>query len=261
MPLVMRDGVKLMVDEAGRGEPALLFIHGNSCDAEFFAPQVAHFSKSRRVIAPDLRGHGQSDKPEGPYDYKSFVDDLSAVCKTLHAPRVVAVGHSLGGAMAVRLAAARPDLVTAVVTLDSTLLPPADLALRLPALKDMLRADADPRAARVYFEPMFAAEDDPGLREWVLSRVERTPRRVLLALLELFSDPGFEAALKSVRCPMLCVSADRPRIDAAALRRLVPGAVTAQVACSGHFLTLEVPEQVNAMIERFLAVKLAPGRP
>lgn len=206
----------------------------------------------------DLRGHGRSDRPEGPFDFRTLTSDLAQVCKEAGLHGVVAVGHSLGGCLAVRLAAFRPDLVAAVVALDSRLLPPADLDLWLPGLRDRLRAEASPLAARAFFETMFDPEDDPAVKAWVLDRVASVPRDVLLSMVELYADPGYEQALRDLRCPLLAVSATRPRVEGRALRRVVPGVVLAQVACSGHFVTLEVPEQVNAMLERFLRIKLRP---
>lgn len=217
---------------------------------------MEHFSARHRVLAVDLRGHGRSDKPEGPYDFTTLAGDLALVCKESGLRQVVAVGHSLGGCLAVRLAALRPDLVAAVVALDSRLLPPADLNLWLPGLRDRLRAEASPLAARAFFETMFEPDDDPGIRAWILDRIAAVPRHVLLSLVELYADQGYEQALRDLRCPLLAVSASKPRVEGRALRRLVPGVVLAQVACSGHFILLEVPGQVNAMIERFLRIKL-----
>jgi pimeloyl-ACP methyl ester carboxylesterase len=215
-----------------------------------------HFSARHRVLAVDLRGHGRSDRPQAPFDFRILTADLSQVCKELGLHQVVAVGHSLGGCVAVRLAAFRPDLVAGVAALDSRLLPPADLTLWFPGLRDRLRAETSSLAARSFFETMFEPEDDPAVKNWVLDRVSAVPRDVLLSMVELYADPGYEQALRDLRCPLLAVSASKPRVEGRALRRAVPGAVLAQVACSGHFITLEVPEQVNAMLERFLRIKL-----
>ncbi len=257
MPTFIRDGIELHCSDQGQGEPVLLFIHGNSCDGTFFAPQIDRFSSRHRCLAPDLRGHGRSGAPQdASYSFHALTDDLAWLCKKLHAPRVTAVGHSLGGALAVRLAASRPDLVTAAVALDSTLLPPPGLDLWLDPLLRKLRAaenDTDAASLRDFFEPLFAPEDDQDRRQAILERVLRTPRHVVLALLELFRDQDCESAARAVRCPFLYVAAHRRRTDQAALRRLIPQAHFAQTALSGHFQTLEVPDQINAMLERFLA--------
>lgn len=67
MPKLDRDGVALYYEEQGQGKPALVFVHGWCCDRTYHAPQVAHFSKTHRCVALDLRGHGESDKPEEGY--------------------------------------------------------------------------------------------------------------------------------------------------------------------------------------------------
>jgi len=256
MPTYLRDELELHCIDQGMGDPALLFIHGNSCDGSFFAPQVEHFSQRCRCIVPDLRGHGLSGEPaDGAYGFHALTDDLAWLCKKLRAPRVVAVGHSLGGSLALRLAASRPDLVVAAVALDSTLLPPPGLDLWLDPLLRRLRAapegeDATPM--RDFFEPLFAPEDDPERKKAILERVLRTPRRVVLSLMDLFRDQDYESSARAVRCPFLYVAAHKHRTEQAALRRLMPQAHFAQAALSGHFLTLEVPDQINAMLERFL---------
>jgi pimeloyl-ACP methyl ester carboxylesterase len=63
MRRLRRDGVALFYDEAGGGELPLVFVHGWCCDHTYFAPQFEHFRRKHRVVAVDLRGHGQSDKP------------------------------------------------------------------------------------------------------------------------------------------------------------------------------------------------------
>jgi pimeloyl-ACP methyl ester carboxylesterase len=79
MPYVTRDGVKLFYEEAGVGEPPILLVHGWTCDHTYFAPQFGHFSIDHRVVAVDLRGHGQSDKPEQDYTPGAFAE-ISSGC-------------------------------------------------------------------------------------------------------------------------------------------------------------------------------------
>src|SRR5262249_5134579 len=77
MPTLSHHGVKLSYDDRGAGKPAFVFIHGWTCDRSFFAPQVQHFSRRHRVVSPDLRGHGQSDKPHGEYPISAYADDIA----------------------------------------------------------------------------------------------------------------------------------------------------------------------------------------
>jgi len=115
MPTIVREGVKLAYEDRGAGEPAFVFVHGWTCDRTFFAPQAAHFARRHRVVSVDLRGHGDSDKPEGPYPIAAYADDLAHIIDHLGLGGVVAVGHSMGGTAVLQLAAAYPERVAAVV--------------------------------------------------------------------------------------------------------------------------------------------------
>jgi pimeloyl-ACP methyl ester carboxylesterase len=67
MKHLTRDGVRLAYEESGSGSPPIVLVHGWTCNHTYFSPQREHFSKRHRVIAVDLRGHGESDKPHGSY--------------------------------------------------------------------------------------------------------------------------------------------------------------------------------------------------
>jgi pimeloyl-ACP methyl ester carboxylesterase len=77
MPTITRNGVKLACKSRGKGKPAFVFVHGWTCDRSFFAPQAKHFARRHRVVSLDLRGHGESDKPQGPCPIAAYVDDLA----------------------------------------------------------------------------------------------------------------------------------------------------------------------------------------
>jgi pimeloyl-ACP methyl ester carboxylesterase len=67
MATTVRQGTKLAFEDRGAGKPAFVFVHGWTCDRSFFAPQAEHFAQRHRVVSVDLRGHGESDKPQGAY--------------------------------------------------------------------------------------------------------------------------------------------------------------------------------------------------
>jgi pimeloyl-ACP methyl ester carboxylesterase len=122
------DGVVLAYDDAGSGEPPLVFVHGAACNRRFWSQQVPRFSSAHRVVAVDLRGHGESDAPSERYTVRLFSEDLASTCTQLGIECPVGIGHSLGGLVALDFASAYPAQVGAAVLIDSPLLPGGDRA-------------------------------------------------------------------------------------------------------------------------------------
>jgi len=249
--IILSGGTELSVYDGGQGNP-LLFIHGNSCDHTFLWPQVEHFSATRRVLAPDLRGHGDSGKPEGDYTFAAMAGDLAEMALVLGIRSLTAVGHSMGGMVALELARRHPGLVNAVACLDTTVLTPPGRPSRIFSLLEGLRSTAWRGYFLRYFESSFEETDDPERKEAILERMLATPQHVVVSLFEQWRVADGAAAARACRAPFLYVGSSRPRTDLAQLRELCPQLMTGQVVGSGHFMTLEVPEQVNAMLERFL---------
>src|SRR5262245_56909734 len=118
MATIVRNGISLAYDDRGAGDPAIVFVHGWTCDRSAFAPQAEHFARRHRVVSVDLRGHGESDKPHGPYPILTHAEDLAYIIAHLGLGKVVAVGHSMGGLTILQLAAAYPDHVAAIGMVD-----------------------------------------------------------------------------------------------------------------------------------------------
>ena len=258
MPDLERDGVKLYYEEAGNGPEAMLFVHGWCCNLTHFAPQVEHFAPHHRCFSVDLRGHGRSDAPEQTYTIEGFADDLVWICDQLSIRRPIVVGHSMGGLTAFVLAGKYPDLVRAVVCVDAPLLLPEDaLAVRRPILATFWGDDYVSAAVTYADDRFFIDTDDPERRASVLEGVAAMPKHVLASawqsILETDSRPS-ATVIAERGTPLLAISAARPLADLDLLQALCPQVITAQTAGSGHFCQLEVPDQVNAMIERFLGI-------
>jgi pimeloyl-ACP methyl ester carboxylesterase len=257
MQRLVRDGVALAHDDAGSGAPPILLVHGWTHDHTYLAPQFAHFSEHHRVVSVDLRGHGDSDKPEQTYSIQGFADDLAWQIYELGLHRPVVVGHSMGAAVVLDLAGRYGDRISAVVLLDpSTFIPPevrdalepTTAGLRSAAFRDVQRA----LVGNVSFLPT----DDPRLAAQITKAMSSAPQHVMAGCWEalLNYDPVPAASVCSV--PMLCILAAHPLADIAAFRATCPSVVVGQTVGAGHYHQLLVPEQVNAMIDRFVAIAL-----
>lgn len=259
---LVREGVRLAYEERGTGGRPVLLVHGILCDRRYLAPQLEHLGRTRRVVAVDLRGHGQSDAPEQDYTIAGLADDLVWMCRHLGLDRPVVVGHSLGGVVGLALSAGYPDLIGGLVLLDSVLLTGASRRRAVGAFLDQLRSDRYLDAVRNYFRQFFAPSDDAGRREWILEQIGRVPPYVGISIWQ-DGTFGFDdaAALAACRLPLLYIDAGTPNVDLARLAELAPARLLGRTVGSGHFHQLEVPDQVNAMLDRFLLLlESAPTR-
>lgn len=257
MRQLIRDGVRLCFKEAGSGTPPLLFVHGWTCDHTFFAPQFEHFGRAHRVIAVDLRGHGASDKPQQDYTMAAFADDVRWLCEQRGAEKPVLIGHSMGGVIALVVAARYPDLPAAIVTLDSLIVPTAEVDEMVPALVAALRGPAFREVQRQFVsEMLFLPTDDAARKARIVDTMSSAPQHVMASAFEHLCACDTAAAAATCKVPFLALYADGVVSNLAQLRALCPHVITGQTVGVGHFHQLEAPEQINAMIERFLATAL-----
>lgn len=139
MQSLRRDGVNLFYGETAGGDPPILFVHGWRCDHTYFVPQFERYAeRGHRVVAVDLRGHGQSDKPEGSYAMGVFADDVAWVCERIGLEKPVVIGHSMGDIVAFDLAARYATLPSAVVMLDAAIVLPSAPREAIPGLMEKL---------------------------------------------------------------------------------------------------------------------------
>jgi pimeloyl-ACP methyl ester carboxylesterase len=269
-----RDGVRLAHFEVGPEapqSPPLVLVNGWTGDHGIFTPQIAHFGKSRRVVAVDLRGHGASDAPEQDYIMAGFADDIAWQCARLGLKKPVVIGHSFGGAVALELCGRYPELASGVVMIDSIVMAPA--ALRESAdLKRLLDGIGGPNyreVSRANAWDIGCDFDDPARRKmiydtYILPPCDRIPQHAAFSTIKNYAlnyDPT--PAAEACKIPMAYISADVPMVtmarDLDRLKAICPQMAFGQTLLAGHFNTIEVADQVNAMLDRFLAVGL--GRP
>jgi hypothetical protein len=111
--------IKISYGTVGTGEPVLL-LHGQGCHANDWDLQIAALSKKYRVFYPDMRGHGGSSVPKGPYTMAMLAADMAGLCRALSLGPCHVVGHSLGGAVGLQLALDAPALVRSLSVINSS---------------------------------------------------------------------------------------------------------------------------------------------
>jgi pimeloyl-ACP methyl ester carboxylesterase len=254
-------GVTLAYELTGAGDPPIVFVHGWCGDRGYLAPQARHFAARHRVLTLDLRGHGDSSTPApepGAYDVASMASDVLAVARAAGLARPVLAGHSLGALIGLACAA-RPGAIRALAMIEPAPITNDRVRAFFRESVPTARADRDASWRLEFFRTMFLPTDACAGR--VLAEAGRVPAPVAAAVLLAMGEFDGAAALRHVTVPVLSIGADHPVNAAADLRQACPQIMIGQTVGAGHFNQLEVPAQVNAMLEKFLDLVAgsAPG--
>lgn len=218
----MHDKIKLHYEECGKGEP-LVLLHGNDGDLTYFKSQAEYFSRSRKVIAVDTRGHGKSPRGRAEFTLETFALDLVEFFDRLKIPCADVLGFSDGANIAMLFALKYPNRVRALVLNGGNFVE--------DGLNDDVKDD---------IHKAFACARDTRTRE--------------MAELMIGQPNLSEAELSSITAPTLVIVGDKDMIKpehSRALARAMPNAEFAELHGS-HFIAEENPNEFNAVVDKFL---------
>jgi pimeloyl-ACP methyl ester carboxylesterase len=257
MPWSEAAGIRLWYVDAGSGPP-LVLVHGLGGSSADWESQVAEFARDHRVIAPDLRGYGMSER-RGPFAVKQFAADVGALLDELGIGRCILVGHSMGGAVAMQLALDDPQRIDKLV-LTNTLpsFRPRGLEQRLMLWSRLVLMSlfGPGRLGRRVAAQLYPGPELAALRDRAGERSARNGRRVYLATLWQLARWSAQERLRELRMPTLVMAAERDYFDSALFRRFIAelpdNAVSEVFAGTRHGLPLEAPQRFNARLRSFL---------
>jgi len=243
------DGVPIDYTVEGRGEPALVFVHCWNCDRHFWDAQLRAFRRSHRVVAIDLAGHGQSGKGRKDWTIEAFGDDVKAVVDKLGLKRVVLVGSSMGGPVALEAARKLGDRVVGIVAVDTLQnveqkAPPE----QVDKLLQEMTADYKGQTTKFIGENLFSPTTPPAVRKRVLTvATSASPdRSVAMLRAAMLYDPV--PPLGEIRVPIRAINSDKYPTNVEANRRHIPQFDVALMKGAGHYLMLEDPGRFNALL-------------
>jgi pimeloyl-ACP methyl ester carboxylesterase len=272
------DGVQInVVDWRTSADQTPLFcIHGITANARGFDPIAAGVAPEHGAIAPDLRGRGESDKPDGPYGIAAHVGDMVAVLDGLGLERVAVAGWSLGSLVTLHLAARHPERVERAILLDPPGLDINDMARaslgRVQGRLSNTYPDMDAAVAYMRGTPLFTGVWDAGTEAYVRADLQEGPNgavhhRMPIDVLEKERNaqvtPLIEI-LPDVTCPVLILRATDTLFQpgdellsakgAKRMTELLPRGRTVDIPGTNHYtITLGRPTATIAAIREFLA--------
>lgn len=262
MPYVEVEGVRFHVADQGTG-PVLLFVHGFPLNHTMWEAQIAEFSRTHRVIAPDLRGFGQTDGALYSVSMEQFADDLARLLETLEVTEPVNFcGLSMGGYVAWQFLLRHPGKLARLILCDTRAAADSpDAAANRLKMADLVLKDGPEPIARAMMPKLFAqcqGDHCPAAVEKVRQMVMTSnPVAIAAAQRGMAVRPDMTSHLSSIRVPTLvmCGAQDAisPPDEMKAFAAQIPRAVFVEIPGAGHMAPMERPQLVNAALRAFLS--------
>ena len=247
------DGIPIHYSVAGKGEPALVFIHCWGCNRNFWDDQVAEFSKTNRVVTIDLPGHGESGAGRKNWSIEGYGDDVKTVVTKLGLKRVVLVGSSMGGPIALEVAKRMPDNVVAIVPVDS--LQNVEVTItpeQMDAVIQQMTADYKGSTTGLLNQFFFSPSTPEAVKTRVINEaLSRQPETAVAILKGIFAyKPG--PTLKEIKVPIKAINSDLNPTMLDINRKYAPQFDVVIIKGTGHYPMLEDPVRFNRMLADIL---------
>ena len=248
--LVSVDGVLLSILEAGTGDP-VIFVHGVVTTSNIFRNYVNAYSPDYRGIAVDLRGYGDSDKPESGFNIDQFATDLIGLADRLGFEKPVWVGVSMGGMIVQHLALHYPTRFRALVLVSTT-----DGPMILDKNIETIGAPRDYRTvSKNIIQASFPSGSNPALYQPLLSKIPTWNATVLREALRSMSKFDVHTRLSQIDAPTLVMVGAQDDVATVAIAKgIVAEMRGGQLAefNTGHFILAEDPQAFGAVLGKFL---------
>jgi pimeloyl-ACP methyl ester carboxylesterase len=246
--------MKVHYKSLGKGETALVFVHGWTADLTSWRYQVPAFDGKVRMIVIDLPGHGKSDKPKIEYTMDVFAKAVDAVLADAGVTKAALAGHSMGTPVVRQYYRLYPKKVLALIAVDGRLqkliLPPE----RLKEIAAQLDGPDFKKTMARLIDGMLREDTPAEVRKHLKEAYPAAPRHVAVSAMKAMMDPAIWKD-DPIKVPVQALLAKAPFWTAEYekyVRKLAPGIDYQIMDGVGHFLMMEKPKECNALMMAFL---------
>lgn len=256
MPYQQQHDIQLYYEIHGEGAPVLL-LHGLGSTAQDWELQVPLFAQKYQVVTVDVRGHGRSTKPAGPYSIPQFAADIATFCDALHLQSVHLLGISMGGMIAFQMAMDRPDLLRSLIIVNSY---PEVVARnwqdRVTWYRRhvIIRLFGMKRLGAYLGKSLFPELHQAELQQTLAERWLKNDKQAYLASMQAIYGWSMADRLGDIHCPTLIITADQDYTSVAskeAYTAKIPDARLIVIPNSRHATPVDQPEQFNKAVLAF----------
>ena len=246
------DGVHVQYRVYGNGEPALVFIHGWSCDSNYWREQLAAFDKKYTLVTVDLAGHGGTDGNRTDWSIARFGQDVATALSAVPNKQVVLVGHSMGGPVAIEAARLLKGRVIGIIGVDTfkTIGAPVPTKVQVDAALKPFEADFIGQTRTLVAEHLFVKGSHPQLAQKIAYDMSLSPPRVAVPSMRAVLGYDFTEPLKDLSVPIVAINSDLGEpVNEARIRKVLPKFRAVTLSGTGHFLMMEDPQRFNPALE------------
>lgn len=255
----LNNGITIEYSDRGEGETILL-LHGLGSTKADWDEQIVPFSEKHRVIAPDFRGHGNSTKPKSKKEYgvELCAEDMKLLLQELKITQCIAVGFSMGGAVAFEMAVKYPSLIAKMVIVNTA--PDFDklgwLGKKMVWQRTFsLKFSGMEPLARKVANGMFPDDHNQELREMFYQRAKSNDVNAYYHSFRTLMRWGIRDKIKDIKAPTLVIASEldyTPVSLKTAYAEKMPDAQVVVIKNSRHGVTMDQPEAFNTTVLKFI---------
>ena len=245
------DGVHIEYHVYGSGNPAVVLVHGWSCDGNYWKEQIDALKSKYTTVVVDLAGHGASGANRADWSMGNFGEDVAAVVRQIQNPKVILVGHSMGAPVALEAARRIGDRVIGIIAVDSlkTVGQPVMSEAQIDKVMKPFKDDFIGHTRAFVTSELFTADADAKFVQKVAYDMSLSPPQIAVPAMSSLLHLDYTPLLAEVHVPIVAINSSLGGpVDEARVKKSLPGFRAVTLDKTDHFLMMDAADRFNAVL-------------